>query len=113
VIVRVPEGTVTTALMVIGKYIVGVIGTVTEEDVNAAPARLAVVVVVLGVVVIEKLEVYFTLVYTRRSLKYAWASSQSSDESPNAGARKPPRMNCVPPGIAVAMVVVSARVPFR
>jgi hypothetical protein len=79
VIVRVPEGTATTALMVIGKYIVGVIGTVTEEEVNAAPARLAVVVVVVGVVVaIEKFEVYFTLVYTRRSLKYAWPSSQSS-----------------------------------
>jgi hypothetical protein len=78
VIVRVPDGTVTTALMVIGTYKVGVIGTVTEVDVNAAPVKLAVVVVVVGVVAIEKFAEYFTLVYTRRSLKYAWASSQSS-----------------------------------
>jgi hypothetical protein len=62
VIVRVPEGTVTTALMVIGTYKVGVIGTVTEVDVNAAPVKLAVVVVVVGVVATEKFAEYLAAV---------------------------------------------------
>jgi hypothetical protein len=50
-------------------------------------------VVTVAVVPIVKFAVYFTVVYTLRSLKYARASSASSDASPNAGARKPPRMN--------------------
>jgi hypothetical protein len=60
--VRVPDGTVTTALMVIGTYKVGVTGTVTEVDVNAAPAKLAVVVVVVGVVATEKFAEYLAVV---------------------------------------------------
>jgi hypothetical protein len=61
--VRVPDGTVTTALMVIGTYKVGVIGTVTEVDVNAAPAKLAVVVVIVGcVVATEKFAEYLAVV---------------------------------------------------
>jgi hypothetical protein len=60
--VRVPDGTVTTALMVIGTYKVGVIGTVTEVDVNAAPVKLAVVVVVVGVVATEKFAEYLAVV---------------------------------------------------
>ena len=61
-IVRVPDGTVTTALMVIGRYKVGVIGTVNDDDVNAAPAKLAVVVVEVGVVATEKFAEYLAVV---------------------------------------------------
>ena len=40
-----------------------------DEDVNVDPARLAVVVVVIGELSAEKFDVYLTLLYTLRSLK--------------------------------------------
>ena len=43
----------------------GVIGTVNDEDVYTAPAKLAVVVVTVGVVATEKFAEYLTHVYTR------------------------------------------------
>ena len=48
--------------MVIGTYKVGVTGTVTEVEVNAAPVKLAVVVVLVGVVATEKFAEYFAAV---------------------------------------------------
>jgi hypothetical protein len=86
---------------------------VNEELVNVADTRLAVVLIVVGTVSIEKFAVYLTVVYTLRSLKYACASSQSSPASPKAGALNPPRMNCKPPGMSPEIVDVTAKVPSR
>ncbi len=57
-----PEFVVMTELIVIGRYSVGVIGTVNEDAVKAAPVRLAVVVVIVGAVETVKFEVYLHVV---------------------------------------------------
>ncbi len=63
-----PVGVAKDALILIGEYNVEVICTVSDDDVNAAPARLACVVIVVRGDATGKLVVYLHAAYALTSL---------------------------------------------